>query len=479
MPFQFDENGLQIRQLSENLAKWEEIATRLFGAGAQVSQETQSNLSKMLAEFADLDTTLEEGIEGIYLSQYRSTAGGVSLDRVGEITGSVRQAGSFSTLFNTMYAAGVPATVIGLELLQMSVLQSGDLFINSAEFTLGAIGDTSADSITRAGTTVTVTISATHSYPLNSWVFIEGVDQSEYNVLAQITAITSTTFDYEISGTLPASPATGTFLVREATPFSARSIEEGAIQALPGSLTVIEVTPESGLNRVENSESAVLGNVDELDPAFRQRQTDELGALGGGTPEAIKAIVLKVPGVTSVTVFQNVTFFTDANGLPGKAVEVLVEGGADQDIFDALTGTATQPGAVSAGIQQHGSVTGTATDSSGSIQPSAFSRLTSVRIYVDIVVTTNSDPLQGPVFPLDGEAQILDNLSSIVFAGGGDVWKATITNAVTSVNGVVTVVPKFGKTVSPSTDTTVVILRTEKADIATGDITGTIDGVPI
>jgi len=158
---------------------------------------------------------------------------------------------------------------------------------------------------------------------------------------------------------------------------------------------------------------------------------------------------------------------------------VLVEGGADQDIFDALTGTATQSGAVSAGIQQHGSVTGTATDSSGSVQPSAFSRLTTVRIYVDIVVTTNNDPLQGLVFPVNGEEQILDNLSGIVFQGGCDVWKSTITNAVTSVNGVITIVPKFGKTASPSTDTTVEILRTEKADIASGDITGTIDGVPI
>lgn len=478
MPLKFDADGVQVRQLAEILTDWEKRFIRIFGVGTQVDPETQSNISKILAEFADRDALIDEIIEAVYLSAYPSTAGSVSLDRTAEITGHTRQGASNSVLNGTMYAAGTPSTIILTGALTMSVLQAGDLFLNTVDFTLGVLVDETIDTLTRIGTTVTATIGGGHSYPLNSFVFIEGADQIEYNILAQITAITATTLDYEIIGTLPDTPATGTLLAREATPFSAESIEDGAIQALQGALTVIEVG--SGLvDRVENLQDAVLGNLVENDPEFRGRRNLTLGALGGGTPEAIKGIIADVPGVSEVVVFKNDEDFVDFNGIPAHSVEVLVTGGADQDIFDALTGDAFQKGAVSAGIRQFGNINGTVTDSSGNIQPSAFSRLTQAPIFVDIVVITNSDPTQGPIFPGTGEADIIDNLSSLVFAGGADVWKATITNAVTNVAGIVSVVALFGRTASPTLDVTVVILPTEQANIDSGDITGTIDGVPI
>lgn len=480
MPLKFDENGLQIRQLAEILADWETRFTRIFGAGVQVSQETQSNVSKMLAEFADRDVLIEEILEGVYLSAYPSTAAGTSLARVGEITGHVFQGATKSVLNGTMYAAGIPSTVILVGELTMSVLQTGDLFVNTTDFTLGSLGDNSALFIDIVGgTTVRVFFTFSHPYTLGSWIFIENADPPEYNGLFQIKAIpSSNTLHYDIIGVFPAGPS-GPALVREATPFSAESVEEGAIQALQGSLTVIEVTPSGDLDRVENADDADPGDLVETDPEFRARRNATLGTLGGGTPEAIKSIILNVPGVSEVVVFKNDTDFVDVNGVPPHSVEVLVTGGADQDIFDALTGNATQKGAVSAGIRQHGNIVGTALDSSGNLQPSAFSRFAQVPIFVDIVVITNDDINQGPVFPITGKDDIIDNLSSLVFAGGADVWKATITNAVTSVPGVVSVVPKFGRTPGPTLDVTVVILPTEQADIDSGDITGTIDGVPI
>jgi uncharacterized phage protein gp47/JayE len=477
MPLSLDELGLQVRQLAEIQADWRERFIAAYGSGTQVDPETQSNVSKMIAMFADRDAKLDEIIEAIYESSYPSTAAGVSLDRVLEITGATRQGAQPSTLTNTIFAAGTPGTSILNDSLSISVIQTGALFKNTVAFTLGSLGSESITSITRVGAVATVTISGGHSYPADSWVFIEGADQSEYNILAQISNVTATTFDYTVAGT-PTTPATGTLIAREATPFSAASVEKGAIQALEGSLTVIE-TSISGLLRVENSDDAVLGRATETDPEARERRNNSLGALGGGTPEAIKAIVSNVSGVTEVVVFKNDDAFVDVNGVPPHSVEVLVTGGANQDIFDALTGNASQKGAVSGGIRQHGNITGTVVDSSGNTQDSAFSRLAAVRIYVNIVVTTNSDISQGPVFPVDGEAQIIANLAGLQFTGGQDVWKATITNAVTSVAGVITVVPLFNKTTPPTTDTTIVILPTEQANIDSGDITGTIDGSPI
>jgi hypothetical protein len=63
-------------------------------------------------------------------------------------------------------------------------------------------------SITRTGTTATVTTSAAHRFKVGDKVAISGATQSEYNGVFTITGVTPTTFTYEVTGS-PASPATG------------------------------------------------------------------------------------------------------------------------------------------------------------------------------------------------------------------------------------------------------------------------------
>jgi hypothetical protein len=63
-------------------------------------------------------------------------------------------------------------------------------------------------SITRSGTTATLTTSAPHRFKVGDKVAISGATQTEYNGIVTITGVTATTFTYEVSGS-PASPATG------------------------------------------------------------------------------------------------------------------------------------------------------------------------------------------------------------------------------------------------------------------------------
>lgn len=69
----------------------------------------------------------------------------------------------------------------------------------------------SVTSITRSGTTATVTLSAAHYMKSGATVRIEGAGESAYNTIAEITVpdAAPTTFTYEVSGS-PTSPATGT-----------------------------------------------------------------------------------------------------------------------------------------------------------------------------------------------------------------------------------------------------------------------------
>lgn len=173
------------------------------------------------------------------------------------------------------------------------------------------------------------------------------------------------------------------------------SVEFGPVVANAGTLTVINPAI-SGWNSVTNPTDATLGNLEETDDAYRQRQADEQTAAGSSTIDAIRADVLKVAGVEQVLVFENTTLATDSTGLPGKAFEVVIYDGspaaADEDaIAQAIWDT--KP----AGSETYGSVTGTATDSQGDPRLQEFSRATVRNVWLEFDVSVTAQD-----FPVDG-----------------------------------------------------------------------------
>jgi len=82
-------------------------------------------------------------------------------------------------------------------------------------FNTGAVN---IDSITRSGTTATVTTEEPHQYLTNDKVTISGANESDYNGDFIITVTTDTTFTYAVSGS-PSTPATGTILVERKPQF--------------------------------------------------------------------------------------------------------------------------------------------------------------------------------------------------------------------------------------------------------------------
>lgn len=72
-------------------------------------------------------------------------------------------------------------------------------------------GDVSVTSITRSGTTATVTVASTVGLSTGNYVSISGATQAEYNQTTYPSNITATSFDMPVSGS-PATPATGTIL---------------------------------------------------------------------------------------------------------------------------------------------------------------------------------------------------------------------------------------------------------------------------
>lgn len=79
----------------------------------------------------------------------------------------------------------------------------------------------SVSSITRSGTTATVTTSSNHGYSSGDLVHIDGANEDDYNGEFEITVTGDDTFTYEVTGS-PSSPASGTITVDFGTELYAR-----------------------------------------------------------------------------------------------------------------------------------------------------------------------------------------------------------------------------------------------------------------
>jgi len=140
----------------------------------------------------------------------------------------------------------------------------------------------------------------------------------------------------------------------------------------------------------------VIGRDDETDEGLRLRHSESLQSTEGSTVDSIIARILTVSGIDSVFVIENVGPFTDSEGRPANTFEVVVSGGADQDIFDALLA------AKATGIGLVGDVTGTANDKNGKPHNVAFSRPVDTNMFLEVTIEVNN------LFPANGIVQIQD-----------------------------------------------------------------------
>lgn len=113
-----------------------------------------------------------------------------------------------------------------------------------------------------------------------------------------------------------------------------RATTPGPVPAPAGALTAIQ-TAVPGLEAVLNPMAAELGSDDEPDAAFRLRWLNSVSAPESASLDAIRAAILAVDGVTAVWLTENPSP-TPTGLLPPHSLELIVEGGQDQDIAEAL-----------------------------------------------------------------------------------------------------------------------------------------------
>lgn len=91
-------------------------------------------------------------------------------------------------------------------------------------------GSVNVSSITRSGTTATVTTATAHGLSTGDSATIGGAAQADYNIDAVVTVLTATTFTYDVANS-PATPATGTITAKR-SPVGYTKVFTGANKAV-------------------------------------------------------------------------------------------------------------------------------------------------------------------------------------------------------------------------------------------------------
>lgn len=413
-------------------------------------------LGKLLRVVAEPASEVWDLAQAINAGQDPDGATATLLDAVGALSGTIRLAAQPSLV--TLTLTGTPTTVVASG-SRVKTLSTGKVFATLASATITAA---TAWAITTPYVVGDIRKNASRIYVC----ITAGTSAGSGGPTTTSADITDNTAHWRYCG-----EGTGTIDV------GAASADTGAVIALSGDLTVIDTTI-SGWSSVINLLDADLGRDIETDPDFRARRELELAQAGASTTDAIRADLLQLAGVISVTVFENQTDLTDGDGMTPHSVEALVRlpvGAAnDQLVWDQLRKS------VAAGIVTLGTSSGTSTDDEGTVHTIKYSRPSEQAIYVDVTYTYDA-----VTFPADGESQI-----KAAIIAYGDAQKCGV-NAVASrvgaqafaVAGVLDI-PRSGSlggclislTASPTLDTTIAISLRQLATYDTSRIT--LHGTP-
>lgn len=417
--------------------------------GASLRTDASSRGGQLLGLFSDLASELWDLAQAVDASFDPDAADGVQLDELSGITGTLRNKALASTV--EVILTGDNATPVPAE-SQVRVLATGVKF-------------TTEDAATLANATL-MAVSAVVAIGDLRYVNAQtGTASGSPNRIYRCTVGGTVASLPPVAGASTYTDANSVSwtLIGEGSAYDlvdATCTETGPKAAPAGTIDTID-SPTSGWFSVNNILDAELGRDLENGTDMRARREEEAqSAEGSSSLPGVAEAVGKVEGVTSCFVFENVTDVTDVDGVPPHSLEVLVEGGDDAAIRQAIYESK------SGGIRTHGSVVGNVTDSGGFVHEIRFSRPTVVNVYVTITLT--KDPKE---YPAGGDDTIK---TAVVTKGdarplGYNVVASKISSdADKAVPGVIEIVSCFiGTAPSPVSSTTLTITPRQRADFDT------------
>jgi uncharacterized phage protein gp47/JayE len=399
--------------------------------GNQWDVSADSPEGQLNGVFAAKLSELWEVAQAVYQAGGPDGAVGAALDQILQLTGVTRLPATFSTGFevlvgtnNTVVPAGTQFGVSGA---------TGSVYSSNTTATIITLASWAATTAYAQGALVQHDTGKVYSCTT------AGTSAGSGGPTGTSTTIVdgSCVWFYVAAGTAAVQvPITATAL--------------GPTGGVDNTITVIN-TPVGGLSAVNNPLGVTVGQNIETDAAARIRRNALLRNEGLASDDAIRATVLAVANVVQAVVLDNSTGVTDGNGTPPHAFQTVVEGGATQDIVNAIFK------AKPAGIQAYGTTTGTATDSYGNTYTIGYTIPSTVPIYVSATLVRSA--VSGAYA---GDAAVQQAMVNYITSlpAGGTVVRTEFYAAILAVAGVL--------------DVTALTLGTSASPVGTSNITNTI-----
>jgi len=404
-----DENGLVVDRFPDIVENIE--ASQRANISSSFSYQDNTVIYQLNSLFASMVADNAELIEAVYNAKRLSTATGVDLDYLGALKG-VTRLGDINSATSTQEFTGQAGVTIPTGSLFANPV-TGDQFTNPEQILL------SANSCQNATLTV-VNL-------LNSTLYSVTVDGTDYSITSDPSAtalgimtalrdaieadgdatytaslvgsnlfITTDNPDNPIEVGVTTYIAVSTVMTRG----SLESVVPGRVVVNPNTVTQI-VSTIAGLTSTTNPDQYSIGRLTETDDEYRARVAGGTGSGGLGTVPSIEAYLLsQVPNIADAVVIENDSNTVDLDGRPAKSYEVIVTGGAVEDIAEAVWYSK------GAGIELVGSQTQIYVDPRGRPREVKFTRPTVVNVAIQVTYTLYDEE----AFPGNGEQAMKDTV---------------------------------------------------------------------
>lgn len=179
-----------------------------------------------------------------------------------------------------------------------------------------------------------------------------------------------------------------------------RASNIGNVEVTPNTITT-PVTIVLGVISVNNPGVATEEGInEETDAELRERRKRSVSIANQGYTDGLLAALENIDGVTKANVYQNRGSSTDADGIPGHSIWVVVSGGTNEEIGKVMDFK------VAGGVGMKGTQSVNVQQSDGSIATYYFDRPTSQTLYVSLDIT-----------PLDGQVLVYSDIKSALVNG--------------------------------------------------------------
>lgn len=437
-------SGFVRKRMPEQLQELYEKAKSAFGTEIDLTPETV--LGAMLNIEAERFATLWELVNGVYGAMYPMSATGANLDRAVSFTGVKRLQAAHSTVPVIFYgAAGISipqyaavrnvATQVIYYTNEAAVIDANQatyarLELNVKSVNVGDVFSAVVNGVTYRFTAARSSTASVIQGLANQLKAIGYAEVRNDNVIIEMTAQNLPYFSISVSQNMTISLLGARCLLSTEQP----STDKADVGQMREMISMLD-----GIIEVNNVIAGAAGRLEETDTELYQRYHSGVWQNGAGTIDALYSNLSQVTGVQALRVYENDTDQV-VNSVPKRSLYVVVKGGLDTDIAQALL--KFKP----AGIGTHGSTAVTVKDSQNQPHLMKFSRPAKRYIWLKVTIETFVD---------EGEmaraGYIVSALENILAYGrqlgvGSDVVHQRLIAACISVAGVGKVTVQMGKT---------------------------------